>query len=122
MQTAKALKGELGAAVSIAQDKVTGRISRVRFNNQQGAPPTNMSDTIASRLKTVPESVKTKGPGSHAEVYAVDELLKARPGAKLSDIQVLTLEIDPFSKYPLLLFKPVCNQCDHLLLGVEYLK
>ncbi len=122
MNTAKTLKAELGPAVSIAQDKVTGRVSKVYFNNQQGGLPSNLSDPIATRLNSVPKFVKTKGPGSHAEVYAVDELLQARPGAKLSDIQVLTLEIDPFSKHPLLSVKPPCIQCDHLLNGVEYLK
>jgi len=93
MQTAKTLKAELGAVVSIGQDKVTGKVSRVYFNDLKGKKPSDLSDTIAGRLDTSPANVKSKA-GSHAEVYAVDELLKARPGAKLSDIQVLTLEID----------------------------
>lgn len=113
-------KKEIGPAVSIAQDTVTGRVSKVYFNDQLGKLPSNLSDPIASRLKSVPEYVKTKGPGSHAEVYAVDELLKARPGAKLSDIQVLTLETAEAKC--LLTVKPPCPHCDHLLEGVQYLK
>lgn len=106
--------------MSIAQDTVTGRVSKVYFNDLKGKPPSNLSVPIASRLSTAPEYVKTHRVGSHAEVYSVDELLKARPGAKLSDIQVLTLESAEAKR--LLTVKPPCPHCDHLLEGVQYLK
>jgi hypothetical protein len=57
---------------------------------------------------------------SHAEIYAVDELLKARPDASLNDFAVFTMETR-IPKYRGE-FKPACVQCNWLLEGVQYVK
>lgn len=112
-------KKQIGPAASIAQDKVTGKISKVHFNDYKGKTPDKLSSQIASKERSAPVYERTKGAGSHAEVYAVDELLKARPGAKLCDIEVLTLEIQaPNLRWTV---KPPCLHCEHLLEGVNFI-
>lgn len=89
-------------------------------NNYEGLLPPALDDQIARRLATVPAYERTFGAGSHAEVYAVNELLMARPGAVLSDIAVYTMETGT-ARF-LYEFKPPCVQCEHLLRGVYFLR
>ncbi|WP_439625042.1 RHS repeat-associated core domain-containing protein [Gemmata sp.] len=112
-------KADLGPCSSIAIDRVTGRISEVYYNDALGRVPKDLTDQIARGMVTVPVYEKTAGAGSHAEIYAVNELLKARPGAKLSEISVWTMELQMKKFFGNI--KPPCPQCDHLLPGVEYI-
>jgi RHS repeat-associated protein len=111
---------EIGPSLSIAQDMKTGNISGVYRNDELGRMPSNLSNTISSRLGTTPEYIKTKGIGSHSEIYAVDELLKARPFANLEDISVFTMEVKIASLRGT--YKPPCPHCAHLLEGVNFIK
>ncbi len=111
-------------ALSVAQDLQTGQISQVHGNSLIGAQPA-WSPTLGVRAAEVPTDlltsyVKTHGFGSHSEVYAVNELLLARPTATLSDIAVFTME----TKIPKYMgqVKPPCPHCTYLLNGVEYVK
>ena len=86
----------ISPALSVAHDLQTGQISQVYGNSVAGAQPA-WSSTLGLRAAEVPADVlssyiKTSGFGSHAEVYAVNELLLARPSARLSDIAVYTME------------------------------
>jgi hypothetical protein len=118
----KLSKKELGPVLSVAIDMKTGRVSKVWRNDRQGDAPNSLSQELRKRLASAPDHVrayeKTKGMGSHGEIYAVDELMKARPDAKIGDIAVYT--IDTRDKRFLGQRKPPCIQCDWLLEGVHY--
>jgi hypothetical protein len=123
-QAGQLTNAELGPALSVAQDLKTGKISKVHRNNPYGEPPANLSDKLVDRWEVAPDEVlnfeKTHGMGSHAEIYSVDELLKARPDADLDDFAVFTMETR-IPKYRGE-FKPACPQCDWLLDGVQYVE
>ncbi len=111
---------EIGPAISIARDMKAGKFSQIYRNDSLGNMPSNLSDPIAIRLYSAPEYIKTKGIASHSEIYAVDELLKARPKAALEDISVFTMEVKKASLRGT--YKPACPHCAHLLEGVDYIK
>ena len=115
---------KIGPALSVAQDLKTGRISPVFRNDPSGNIPDNLSDILAQRLANAPDDIlafeRTKGIASHSEIYAVDDLLKARPDANLSDFAVFTQEVKKASLRGE--FKPACVQCNYLLDGVQYVK
>jgi MFS family permease len=109
---------EIGPALSVAQDLRTGRVSAIYRNDPLGRMPAQLDSTIAQRLPTAPEYIRTRGIGSHAEVYAVNDLLAARPGAMLNEIQVFTMEVASAARRGQ--YKPPCPQCAHLLDGVTW--
>lgn len=115
---------EMGPALSVAMDLKTGKISQIHRNNQQGFMPENMSPQLVDRLNIAPDDVlafdRTHGIGSHAEIYAVDELFKARPNASFNDFAVHTIELQN-TKY-LGGYKPACTHCNFLLDDVQYVK
>ena len=85
-------RAELGPCSAIAQDMRTGRLSAVYQNEIEGLPPVDLNNIIDCRLPYVPAYLRTSGPGSHAEVYAANEILNARPGATLDDIVIFAME------------------------------
>jgi hypothetical protein len=115
---------EMGPVLSVAQDLKTGQISQIYRNNQEGFMPDNMSPQLVDRLNLAPEEVlsfdHTHGIGSHAEIYAVDELFKARPEANFNDFSVFTMELQ--NKKYLGEYKPACTHCNWLLDDVQYVK
>jgi hypothetical protein len=111
---------EIGPAMSIAQDSTTGQFSSIYTNDRLGRMPANLSGSIASRLSTAPEYIKTRGIASHSEIYAADDLLKARSGATLGELRIATIETETASiRFQI---KPPCPQCGHLLGGADLLK
>lgn len=110
--------------MSVAQDLRTGRISQVWRNNPTGDASANLSEALEKRWAEAPDEVlafeRTHGMASHAEIYAVDELLKIRPDASLSDFAVFTMETR-IPKYRGE-FKPAYTQCNWLLEGVQYVE
>ncbi|MFC3120028.1 calcium-binding protein [Agaribacter flavus] len=114
----------IGPALSVAQDLRTGKISKVFTNDPNGNIPLDLNDALAQRLANAPDDVlafeRTKGIASHSEVFAVNEILNARPGASFNDIAVFTQEVKKASLRGE--FKPACVQCDFLLNGVQYVR
>jgi hypothetical protein len=113
-----------GPVISVGKDLVTGKVSRVYSNNLQGRRPTDLSAKLLRNLRRMPDDVaafkRTHGPGSHAEIYVIDELLKLRPDASLSEIAVFTMEIE--NPNFLFQFKPACSQCAWILEDVLYVR
>lgn len=110
-------------------DKQTGRMSAAHFNDPFGRQPGSLSQPIADRLNgPLPEYKRTKGAGSHSEIFAADELLKARPGSRLEDFAVWSMEIQMKGNYApkfpdrFLHFKRPCPHCGPLLRGVEFVE
>ena len=82
----------LGPAIAGAYDRTTGKIYTA-INDYTGNVPKELAPIIRERIKNMPSEVrnsyiKTKGPGTHAEVYAVNKLLLDNPNVQLSDIAV----------------------------------
>ncbi len=123
-QAGQLTNAELGPALSVAQDLRTGQLSQVWRNNSTGEAPANLSEVLTRRWANAPDEIlafeRTHGMASHSEVYAVNELLNARPDASLQDFAVFTVETK-MSKYRGE-FKPACAQCNWLLEGVQYVK
>ncbi|BFO56001.1 YwqJ-related putative deaminase [Acidovorax sacchari] len=124
MQAAGKSLNSLKPAFTVAQDMVTGQVS-FGLNNKGGAIPAVMDETLTSRLDKMPEEVllgyqKSAAAGSHSEIYAVNELLLARPGAKLSEIAVSTIETKAAAMRGT--YKPACPHCDYILNGVHYVQ
>ena len=109
----------MGPAISVATDLQTGQRSLVYLNNAAGDLPASLNPILAERLEAARglDYVRTAGAGSHAEVYAVNELLNARAGARLDNIAVYTQQIG--GRYNGLV-KPPCPHCNLLLNEVNY--
>jgi len=113
----------LGPAFTVAQDMVTGEV-RFGLNNKLGDVPDVLSENLGSRISSMPPEVqagyiRSAGAGSHSEIYAVNDLLLARPGARLSEIAVSTIETGT-PAWARGLYKPACPHCDFILNGVHY--
>lgn len=84
-----------------------------------------MNNTILGRrLAAMPVEVRggyllSSFPGSHAEIFAVNELLVARPGAQLGEISVYT--VHTFRDGMSLTYFVACPHCNYLLQGVHYI-
>ncbi len=112
------IQREIGPALSIAQDSKTGALSFVHANRK--TLPAGLSDQIGARLSGVPDYYPGVLAGSHAEIYAANELLLARPGMTINELRIFTMETE-IPKY-FLQYKPPCPHCGHLLDGAEILK
>lgn len=110
----------LGPSNAIAVDARTGRISDVFYHNQMGKLPPDMHSVLCGRVPTAPaDYVRTYAAGSHTEIYGVNQLLKARPGAPLSDVPVYTMDLYFGKNWASV--KPPCPHCSHIFNGVHYI-
>ncbi|WP_190285642.1 RHS repeat-associated core domain-containing protein [Montanilutibacter psychrotolerans] len=121
-------KKKRGPCFSIAVDLKTGKMSKVYTNNLAGYFPSDLHPSINERMSSVPpyrahngEEI-SKGPGTHSEIYAVNELLNARKGATLSDIAVWSMESYGKPGVAIGDYKEACPHCEHLLDGVHFVK
>jgi hypothetical protein len=107
-----------GPVVARALDPETGLISGGKIN----APvPADLDPLLQDRIRAMGPSRHFSDPGSHAEVYAVDELLKARRAAGLS---VSDETLQTFVTYQEWLNKPygpakMCPNCSGILHDVK---
>lgn len=81
---------------------------------------------MSARAGAVPDEImasylKSPVPGSHAEVHAINDLLLARPGARLEEIAAYTIETGS-PVWARGMYKPACPVCDYILDGVFYVK
>lgn len=116
---------QLGPAVAGVYDKTTGRYFTA-INDLDGDIPRELHPLIENRIKNMPKAVRdsyerTRGAGSHAEVYAVNKALLANPDANIDDLIVYVIK--PGSKT-----KPVtdiafhtCPHCNYILSGFNVL-
>ena len=83
---------QLGPAIAGAYDRTTGKIYTA-INDYDGKVPSELAPIIRERIENMPPEVldsyiKTKGAGSHAEIYAVNKLLLDNPNAQIGDIAI----------------------------------
>ena len=114
---------ELGPAIAGAYDKSTGKIYTA-INDLHGDIPTELSPFIKERIENMPSDAldsyeKTKGAGSHAEVYAVNKLLLDNPSARIEDICVYVNKTLGTSKPVIEIPFETCPHCRYILEGLE---
>lgn len=119
MRAAGMYNKQIGPVVSVVMDRTTGRMSRVYINAGVGELPPQMNAVLAKRLAGAEalDYAKTKGAGTHAEVFAVNELLNR--GSKLENLLVYTEQVGTARAGSV---KPPCPHCAHLLDGVTYVR
>jgi YD repeat-containing protein len=115
----------LGPAFTVAQDMVTGEV-RFGLNSRAGRVPENIVDALDNRIVNMPPEirdgyVRSAKAGTHAEIYAVNDLMLARQGATLSEIAVSTIETGN-PAWARGMYKPACPHCEYILNGVHYVK
>ncbi len=117
-------KNDMGPALAGVFDKKTGQYF-FGLNARGPEIPSNLSTEMATRFNDMPVDVinsyvKTKGAGSHAEIYALNEAWLARPGAAPSDFMMYV--INAGGKAPTRgMLIPRCPHCEYLTSGVKYI-
>ncbi|KXT83685.1 YeeF [Streptococcus sp. DD11] len=96
-------KRQLGPAFATVYDKTTGKYYSA-INNFDGKKPGDLHPLLQERFNNASQNlidsyVKTKGFASHAEVYAVNEALKANPNATMDDLLVNVIHTDKGKSY-----------------------
>lgn len=96
-------KKQLGPAFSTVYDKTTGKYYSA-INNFDGNKPGDLHPLLQERYNNASQDlidsyVKTKGFASHAEVYAVNEALKANPNATMDDLLVNVIHTNKGKSY-----------------------
>lgn len=114
---------QLGPAIAGAYDQTTGKIYTA-INNFDGNPPSALHSFLSERINHMPDNVKnpflqyTKGVGSHAEIYAVNELLLDNPSADISKIMVYVNRTLGTSKPVTEIPFETCPHCRYILEGL----
>ena len=114
---------QLGPAIAGAYDQTTGKIY-IAINDLEGNPPLKLHSFLSERLDFMPKFVKepylpyTKGVGSHAEIYAVNELLLEHPSADISKIMVYVNRTLGTSKPVTEIPFETCPHCRYILEGL----
>ncbi|WP_152667813.1 YwqJ-related putative deaminase [Aneurinibacillus tyrosinisolvens] len=116
-------KKEMGPALAGVLDTKTGKYY-FGINAKGPDVPRNLSTEIATRLAEMPSDIrdgyiKTKAPGSHAEIYALNDAFLARPGADPSDFMLHVINAGgktPTRGMPI----PRCPHCEYLTNDVNY--
>ena len=96
-------KNKYGPAFSTVYDKSTGKYYS-GINQFDGLPPEDFHPLLQERFNNASQDlidsyVKTKGFASHAEVYAVNEALKANPTASMDDLMINVIHTNKGKSY-----------------------
>ena len=96
-------KNKYGPAFSTVYDKSTGKYYS-GINQFDGLPPADFHPLLQERFNNASQDlidsyVKTKGFASHAEVYAVNEALKANPTASMDDLMINVIHTNKGKSY-----------------------
>ena len=112
---------QLGPAIAGAYDRTTGKIYTA-INDYDGKVPSELAPIIRERIENMPPEVldsyiKTKGAGSHAEIYAVNKLLLDNPNAQIGDIAIYVNRTLGTSKPVIEIPFETCPHCRYILEG-----
>lgn len=123
-------KNEIGPMVAGIYDP---NMDRYYFgiNDLEGYLPSNLHPLLETRFSNMPESIlnsytKTRGAGSHAEIYALNEALWAREKAgiatNLDDLYLNVISARRVSKSIPVSGMPVprCPHCEYLTEGIYF--
>ncbi|WP_010677570.1 YwqJ-related putative deaminase [Bacillus timonensis] len=117
-------KKKMGPAFAGVYDKTTGKYY-FSVNDFDGVLP-DFHPIIQSRYDSMPIEVRdsyefTKGAGSHAEVIALNDALKANPNASLDNFIVNVIRTGQSRVKPAGLMFPRCPHCAYLTDGFEFI-
>ncbi|RRJ61884.1 hypothetical protein EHV15_01990 [Paenibacillus oralis] len=116
---------QLGPAVAGVYDRTTGRYFTA-INDLDGDIPKELHPLLEPRIKNMPKEVhdsyeRTRGAGSHAEVYAVNKALLANPDVDINDLLVYVIKpggkTKPVTDIPF----HTCPHCNYILSGFNVL-
>ena len=112
---------QLGPAIAGAYDRTTGKIYTA-INDYDGKVPSELAPIIRERIENMPPEVldsyiKTKGAGSHAEIYAINKLLLDNPNAQVGDIAIYVNRTLGTSKPIIEIPFETCPHCRYILEG-----
>ncbi|MFC7395551.1 YwqJ-related putative deaminase [Scopulibacillus cellulosilyticus] len=119
-------KSQRGPAVAGVLDKKTG-CYYFGINDVDGLTPDIKHKLIKERIANMPFDlkegyIKTAGAGSHAEVYALNKALLARPDADLNDLMVHVISARKINKHmPEGFPMPRCPHCEFITDGAHYI-
>lgn len=113
---------QLGPAIAGAYDRTTGKIYTA-INDYDGKIPSELAPIIRERIENMPPEVlasyyiKTKGAGSHAEIYALNNLLLDNPNAQVGYITIYVNKTLGTSKPVIEIPFETCPHCRYILEG-----
>jgi hypothetical protein len=115
---------KIGPAFAGVYDKTTGKYYYA-LNDFNGIRP-SFHPTIQSKYDLMPQEVLdsyqfTKGAGSHAEVIALNEALKANPNASLDNFVVHVIRTGQNKTKPAGMMFIRCPHCAYLTDGFEFI-
>lgn len=113
----------LGPAVAGAYDRATHKIY-YGYNDREGKPPANLTFHIKDKLDSMPKAIKekyqkTRGIGSHAEVYAANKALLNNRKADISRILIWVNNRMGREKQTVEFPFPTCDHCEYILDGFD---
>lgn len=116
------IRREIGPALAGVMDTKTGEI----FFGVNAGPrmlPNNLTSELAGLIdeaKSIPY-IKTHGAGTHAEVYALNSALQARPGAAADDFLMYVINSGQRGS-PTKWGQPIprCPHCEYITNGVKF--
>ena len=96
-------KNKYGPAFSTVYDKSTGKYYS-GINQFEGLAPSDFHPLLQERFENaspdlIQSYINTKGFASHAEVYAVNEALKANPTASMDDLMINVIHTNKGKSY-----------------------
>ncbi|MCM3569786.1 YwqJ-related putative deaminase [Neobacillus mesonae] len=114
---------QAGPALAGVLDKTTGKYY-FGINNDLGYLPENLHPLIEERIMNMPPDINegytfTKGAGSHAEIYALNEALLANPNANIDNFLVHVVRSGKKLK-PAGMAMPRCSHCKYISDGFEF--
>ena len=130
LKASELTKNEIGPMVAGVYDP---KLDRYYFgiNNFEGLLPSKLHPLLEARYASMPNSIlssysKTKGAGSHAEIYALNDALWAREAAgipiKLDELYLNVISARRISKSIPVAGMPVprCPHCEYLTDGIYF--
>jgi|GEM_PF-3237501 len=116
---------QLGPAIAGVYDKSTGKYYTA-INDIKGHLPNELHPLIKDRIDNIPSDllesyIKTRGAGSHAEVYALNKALLDNPDVNVDDLLVYVNLTRTVTKSSIEIPFHTCPHCEYILNGFNIL-
>ena len=116
---------ELGPAIAGVYNKANGKFYTA-INSMNGNLPEELHPLIADRIKNMPDDLllsyaKTRGAGTHAEIYAVNKALLDYENVNVDDLLIYVNRTQGVSKPVTEIPFVTCPHCRYILEGFNIL-
>ncbi len=118
------IEEELSPAYTTVYNPYTGEF-HTASNNMAGERPDSLDPRLEDRIESMPQEVKNAlrekegGVGSHSEVYAVNDALRADPSVAIEDLVVDTRRTGIARRHPVGEGFPACAHCGYIIEGAH---